>query len=156
MVEEMRKVITHTITSEGRDRGKVYQITEMSAAKGEAWAIRIFMALLQGNVDIPPGLLNNLGLAALAEFGMRALTSLKWDVLEPLLKEMFDTIQIMPDPKQPLVVRPLMTEDDIEEIPTRIELRIQVWNLNMGFLKAALGFLQPHLEAVEKRKHTQT
>jgi len=150
----MRKVIQHTIKAEGRDQGKVYEITEMSAAKGEAWALRIFMALLQGNVDIPPGILNNLGIAALAEFGMRALTSLKWDVLEPLLKEMFDTIRIIPDPKQPAVIRALMTDGDIEEIPTRIELRIQVWNLNMGFLKAVLEYLKPHLEAVEKKKHT--
>lgn len=154
----MRKVITHTITSEGRDQGKVFQLTEMSSSKGEAWALRVFMGLLQGNVDVPPGLLDNLGMAALAEFGMRALTSLKWEVLEPLLREMFDGVQIIPDPKQLLVVRPLqgdLGDYDIEEIPTRVELRVQIWKLNMGFLKAALGFLQPHLEGAAA-KHTHT
>lgn len=153
-----RKVITHKIASEGRDQGKLFRLTEMSSSKGEAWALRVFMGLLQGNVDVPPGLLDNLGMAALAEFGMRALTSLKWDVLEPLLKEMFDCVQIIPDPNQLLVVRPLqgdMGDYDIEEIPTRVELRVQVWKLNMGFLKAALGFLQPHLEGAAA-KHTHT
>lgn len=146
----MRKVITHKITSEGRDQGKLFQLTEMSSSKGEAWALRVFMGLLQGNVDIPPGLLNNLGMAALAEFGMRALTSLKWEILEPLLKEMFEGVQIIPDPKVLEVVRPLqgsMGDYDIEEVTTRVELRYQIWKLNMGFLKAALSFLQPHLEA---------
>lgn len=154
----MRKVITHSITAEGRDHGKLFQITEMTSSKGEAWALRVFMGLLQGNVDIPPGLLNNLGMAALAEFGMRALTSLKWDVLEPLLKEMFDGVAIIPDPKVLTVVRPLqgdMGDYDIEEIATRVELRIAIWKLNMGFLKAALGFLQPHLAAAEQHFHTK-
>lgn len=150
MAGTMRKVITHKITSEGRDQGKLFQLTEMSSSKGEAWALRVFMGLLQGNVDIPPGLLNNLGMAALAEFGMRALTSLKWEILEPLLKEMFEGVQIIPDPKVLEVVRPLqgsMGDYDIEEVTTRVELRYQIWKLNMGFLKAALSFLQPHLEA---------
>jgi len=131
----------------------------MSASKGEAWALRVFIGLLQGNVNIPPGIFENLGMAALAEFGMRALTTLKWDVLEPLLREMFEGVQIIPDPKVLTVVRGLQGEDgdyDIEEVPTRVELRIQIWNLNMGFLKAALAFLQHQVEGVAtKHSHTK-
>ena len=44
-------------------------------------------------------------MAGLAEYGIRALASLKWETCEPLLAEMFVGIQIRPDHTKPHVIR---------------------------------------------------
>lgn len=134
-----RKIANYTGT-EGRDKGRLYLITEMSATAGEWWATRILMALLGANVNVPENF-KDMGMAALAELGMKALGSLNPDTAKPLLDEMFDGIQFIPDPKFPIKnVRPLI-EEDIDEISTRLKLRMEVWQLNMGFLDAVLPSL---------------
>lgn len=153
-----RKVITHKIKTEGRDKNKLFLLTEMSASKAEWWAIRVFMGLMSANVEIPPGLLTNLGMAALAEFGMRALSGLKPETLRPLLDEMMECVQIIPDPKVLNVHRPLIEEPaDVEEILTLFELRKEVWTMHTGFLQAVAHSLQSTLKAAALNKsHTET
>lgn len=129
-----RTTLTYTVTDEGRDQGKTFVLTEMPSSRAEAWAMRALLALMGGGVDIPEGF-ERMGMAGMAEVGLRALSSLKWEVAEPLLSEMFECIQIMPDSSKPHVVRALI-EQDIEEIRTRINLRLEVWKLHVGFLKA--------------------
>ena len=129
-----RSTVNYTVTDEGRDRGKVFVITEMSSAKAERWAMRALLALMNGNVDMPEGF-QRTGLAGMAEMGLKALSHLKFDVAEPLLNEMFECVQIMPDPTKPQLVRALI-DQDIEEIQTRLKLRVEVWKLHTGFLKA--------------------
>lgn len=134
-----RKIVQFHVTDEGRDKGKLFLLTEMTASKGEAWATRALLALAASNVNLPDGFAS-LGVAALAELGIRALSGLKWEVAAPLLAEMFECVQIVPDPKKPHVYRELI-EEDIEEIKTRMILRMEVWKLNLGFLMAALPSL---------------
>jgi hypothetical protein len=43
------------IEREGRDRGKVFWITEMSSTAGEYWAGRLLTMLAAGNHDVPSG-----------------------------------------------------------------------------------------------------
>lgn len=129
-----RNTVNYTVADAGRDFGKVFVITEMSASQGEAWAIRALMALIGSGVEVPDGF-ENLGMAAMAELGLKALSGLKWEIAEPLLSEMWACIKIMPDPSKPHVVRNLI-EEDVEEIPTRVKLRAEVWKLHTGFLKA--------------------
>lgn len=117
-----------------RDAGKVFVITEMPASQAEAWATRALLALMNGGVDIPEGA-ENMGMAAMAEVGIKALAGLKWEVAQPLLDEMWTCVQIRPDPHKTHVVRELV-EEDIEEISTRIKLRLEIWKLHVGFLKA--------------------
>lgn len=131
-----RKTVNYTVTDEGRDKGKVFVITEMSASKAESWAMRALLALMAGNIEIPEGF-DRMGMAGMAEAGIRALSGLKWEVAEPLLDEMWACIQIMPDPTKPYLIRNLI-EEDIEEIMTRVKLRGEVWKLHAGFLKAAV------------------
>jgi flagellar motor component MotA len=107
----------------------------MSAHQAESWAMRALCALMAGNVELPQGFERN-GLAGLAEIGLKLLSGLRWEVAEPLINEMMDCIRFMPDPKSPHVVRDLFDED-IEEVTTRIRLRIEVWKLHTDFLKAA-------------------
>ena len=78
----------------------------------------------------------HMGMAGMAQLGIKALAGLKWEVAEPLLKEMWTCVQIMPDPSKPHVLRNLI-EEDIEDVMTRVKLRAEVWKLHTGFLQAA-------------------
>lgn len=129
-----RAVENYKVTDQNRDFGKVFVLTELPASRAEAWAARAILALMASGVDLPENF-ERLGMAGMAELGIRALSGLKWEVAKPLLDEMFECIQIMPDPNKPHVVRPLI-EQDIEEISTRGKLRMEVWKLHTGFLKA--------------------
>jgi hypothetical protein len=130
-----RKTTTVTITAEGRDNGRCYVLTEMSASQAEKWAARALLALGAAGVDIPEGI-EAQGLAGVAAIGVRAFVGLPWHLAEPLLDEMFGCIMFMPDPTRPQVIRGLI-EDDIEEVATRVRLREEVISLHLGFSVAA-------------------
>ena len=130
----MRKVIDYTVADQGRDSGKVFQITEMSAAQAERWALRAFQALARGGVDL--GDMMNGGMQALASAGLKAFAFLPFHEAEPLLAEMIECVRYKPDHAHPNVVRTLI-DDDIEEISTRLTLRAEVLKLHTDFLKAA-------------------
>lgn len=140
-----RKVLDYTVTDEGRDKGKVFRITEMSASKAEAWATRILLALLGSNPEVPEDV-TDLGMAQLAEMGFKALSGLKWHVAEPLLAEMFECVQMLPDAAKPMLVRSLV-EEDIEEVATRLKLRLEIFKLHTDFLKAVAPSISPRLAA---------
>lgn len=129
-----RKSTNYTVTDDNRDKGKVFVITELPAARAESWAFRAILALMEGGVELPPGF-ERMGMAGIAELGIRALSHLRWEIAEPLLAEMWDCVQIMPDPAKPHVVRPLI-DQDIEEVMTRIKIRAEVWKLHTDFLSA--------------------
>ena len=131
-----RITLNYKIEDEGRDKGKLFVLTEMPASRAEAWAMRAILALIGGGVEVPEGF-EKLGMSAMAQMGIRALTSLKWEVAEPLLAEMWSCVQYIPDPSKPQIIRNLI-EEDIEEIQTRVKLRAEVWKLHMGFLKAGV------------------
>lgn len=123
---------------QGRDHGKVFQITEMPASKAEAWALRAFLALAAGNQDIPElDRIRTLGMAGIAILGFKALSGLDYDKAKPLFDEMFDCVRIVPDPSKPEVVRKLV-EDDIEDVATRMKLRMEVFSLHTGFSLAGV------------------
>lgn len=126
----------YKIQEEGRDFGKVFVLTEMPASRAEAWAMRSLLALMEGNIDVPDGF-ERLGMAAMAEIGIKGLSRLKWEIAEPLLDEMWSCVQFMPDPAKPQIVRNLI-EEDIEEVLTRIRIRAEIWKLHTGFLQAAV------------------
>ena len=130
----MRKTITYTVMDEGRDQGKVFVITEMPASQAEAWAMRAVLALMAGGIELPEGW-DRLGMAGIAEVGIKALASIEWQHAKPLLDEMWSCIKIQPDPAKPHVVRNLI-DDDVEEVATRVRLRAEVWKLHVGFSKA--------------------
>lgn len=127
----MRKTIDHTIEDPGsRDHGKTFRITEMPASKAEKWAMRALLAAAKSGLDIPPEMLSA-GMKALAFIGIQMLSNIQFEDAEPLLDEMMQCVQI----REPSVVRAL-TEDDIEEVRTRILLRQKVLDLHVGFSTA--------------------
>jgi hypothetical protein len=131
-----RHTITHTVTDPGRDNGKVFVITEMSALSAESWAFRAILALIKNGVNLPDGFENS-GMAGIAEIGIKALSGLDYETAKPLLDEMLTCIKFIPDPKKPHLSRPLF-EEDVEEVITYGKLRMEVWKLHVGFLKAAV------------------
>jgi hypothetical protein len=133
----MRKERFVTITTDGRDKGKIFFIKEMSAVQAEKWAIRAFLALAHSGVDIPDEI-SRAGIAGIAIAGLKALTRLRFEDAEPLMEEMFDCVRIVRDPKHKDMTFDLL-EDDIEEVATRMQLRMEVLELHTGFSLAELG-----------------
>ena len=123
-----RKSITLTISEEGRDKGKVFQITEMPASKAEKWAFRALLALAKSGVDIPDDVMYS-GVAALLGIGVKALLRVNFVDAEPLIDELFDCVKFVPSQD----ITRILVEDDTEEIATRIKLRKEVIVLHMSF-----------------------
>jgi len=141
----MRRTKVVTITSEGRDHGKSFLITEMPSFQGERWAYRALLALSRGGFELPPGIFDA-GMAGLAPIvpyllvvGFRALHAARWEELEALLEEMMQCVQFKPADPQ-LLPQPLRNDAtcQIEEIRTRVELRKEVLMLHVDpFVLAA-------------------
>lgn len=132
----MRKTKVVTIEAEGRDKGKQFKLTEMPAVQSEKFAARAFLAIAHSGLEIPDELASA-GMVGLALIGIRALWKVSFDQLEPLMDEMFQCIQIIPDPSRPSFSRALMQNglegDDIEEPKTRIFLRGEWIELHTNF-----------------------
>lgn len=131
-----RKEIDVQIIEEGRDHGKVFHITEMSAIRAERWGARAISALARTGVDI--GNLNpSMGMQAVAAAGFTSLLQVIGDSsVQVLMDEMMGCVTVRAaDPR--ILPRPL-TEDDIEEVATLLKLRLEVLHLHMGFSLAEL------------------
>lgn len=128
-----RKQITLTIGAEGRDKGKVFILTELSAYDAEEWAGRALFSLMNAGVEIPDKIAEA-GLAGVAAMGMKALAKLPFDSAKPLLDKMMDCVQIQPSPS---VTRELMP-GDVEEVATLFTLRKKVLGLHLDFFTAAV------------------
>lgn len=132
----MRKEVVVTITAEGRDKGKVFVIREKSAVQTEKWATRALLALSRSGVDI--GDAADAGIRGIMALGIKALFGMSFTDAEPLLDEMMECVSWRVDPKRPDVTRPLMVDDDIEEVATLLRLRSEVVELHTGFSIAGL------------------
>ena len=134
-----RKIAIITIDTVGRDQGKIFILREMPASQAERWAFRALSALAASGVELPDDIANA-GLAGVARIGLQAFGGISWEKAEPLISEMFDCVTIQPG-QNPAVVRALI-EDDIEEVTTRIKIRMELFKLHMDFFKAAAPSIQ--------------
>lgn len=116
------------VADSGRDKGKTFHITEMSASQAENWAIRVILAVGNAGIEIPDGLASQ-GMAGLMAVGYMSLLKIPFESAKPLLDDMMTCVQYAPSPN---LKRPLI-EDDIEEVSTRLQLRKAIWNLHMDF-----------------------
>ncbi len=132
----MRRFTIWTATV-GRDQGKIFGILEKSAYDAEWWATRAFLALAKNGVEVPEEI-SSMGLAGLAQVGIKSLTRLDPYDAKPLLDEMMTCVSFVPDPSRidPATgrshTRPLV-EDDIEEISTVTQLRMEIFSLHVNF-----------------------
>lgn len=130
-----RKVTNLSITSEGRDKGKLFIITEMPASQAEEWALRALFLAMQSGVEIPDELAGA-GLAGLAAVGIKSLARIPFDLAKPLFDQLMSCVQIVPDRANQQFTRALI-EDDIEEVTTRLQLRKAALMLHIDFFITA-------------------
>jgi hypothetical protein len=130
----VRKTLTFTVSAEGRDKGKVFLLTEMAASRAEKWAIRALLALGKAGVEVGDALSG--GMQDIARLGYDVLNHANYEDIAPLLDEMMDCVQVVPNPGNQDVVRRLI-EDDICEVLTRLRLRMEVFKLHLDFSMAA-------------------
>lgn len=126
-----RRTVEVTIDAEGRDHGKVFVLTEMDAASAEDWAIRFASGLGQANVELPPGM-HEASLATIAGLGWKFLSMVPYQERKQLMDDLMGCVRIIPDPNNRMVVRDLFP-GDIEEVMTRLRLKMEVFTLLTGF-----------------------
>jgi hypothetical protein len=127
-----RKISVITLQDCGRDSGKVFQLTEMSAKRGFSWALRALLSIGKSGINMPDNL-KDMGLAGIARMGIETLFKIDPVEAEPLLEELLGCVMYLPDPKKPNIIRHLI-DDDIEEIMTRFKLVKEVFSLHVSFL----------------------
>jgi hypothetical protein len=130
----MRKTERFPITSEGRDKGKIFILTEMPADQGERWAIRALLALTNTGAAIPEEALGA-GMAGLAAVGIQALGLLNHAQVQPLLDELWPTcVRIIP-PNEKLMPQEIISgiNSQIQEVKTRFEIYRALLKLHTGF-----------------------
>lgn len=142
-----RKELRVTITAEGRDKGKVFVLSEMPADQAERWFLRLVLALANAGAKVPEEVLFA-GAAGFAEMlptlrnslvvGMRALQGLDYQSVRPLLDEMVPFIKWQP-PGVGMPVQDIFpgVNAQIEEVSTWIRLRFELIQLHVGFSLAA-------------------
>ncbi len=128
-----RKIERLTITSEGRDKGKVFVLTEMPADQGERLANRIVFALLNTGAAIPEEALGA-GWAALAALGLQAIGLLKSETVQTILDDAWaSSVMYEHKPNIPLQAIVGGVNSQIEEVGTRYTIHLALWKLHTGF-----------------------
>jgi len=124
----MARKETTFVAETGRDLGKQFLITEMSASQAENWAFQVILAVGNAGIEIPEGLASQ-GMSGLMAIGYMNLLKIPFDAAKPLLDEMMNCVQIIPSAN----IKRKLVEEDIEEVGTRLQLRKAIWNLHMDF-----------------------
>src|SRR5262245_59998980 len=138
---------------ENRDAGKLYLLTEMPATQAEKWAMRALLAIGKSGLEVPEGA----GMAQLAAASVRHLFSAEYRDVEPLMDEMMACVQIFPDPtKSKNPTSRILLEDDIEEVTTRLQLRMELFALHTGFFFPGCPSMVPGAKPLFPTPNTET
>ena len=165
-----RKTAEVVITAEGRDQGKRFLLQEMPPTQSERWGMRALLALAK-TMDVPEDTVRQ-GIAGLQSIGVgKMISNLSFSDADDLMREMFDScVYIVPDPANPRIFRgpsrpvvgvmpvgPLV-EEDIEEVSTRLKLRMEILQLHMGFSLPAVDWksILTNLMAAGASQNTST
>ena len=73
----MARKTTTFIATDGRDKGKRFLITEMSAYQSEEWAARALFAVMHSGVEVPDEVLSA-GFAGVAAIGIDTAVPAAW------------------------------------------------------------------------------
>ena len=140
----MRKEVFITI-EKGRDQGKTFKITEMSASAIEKWAGQALLAIMKGNADINVSDLRQTSqTAALLTAVKGAFFSLEWHEVQPLMDALLPQIRFVPDAAKPDMTMPLTpatVDAHIEDVATLVRLRGEVLKLSLDFFIQGESFL---------------
>lgn len=115
-----------------RDNGKVFVLHEMDAYTGQKWATRALFAVGRGGFDLGLEALSG-GWAVLAGYGLRALLSSDYSLVEPLLDEMLTYAKYEHAPGHALQEIKAGKNCCVEEIKTFLTLQAAMFKLHTGF-----------------------
>ena len=140
----MLRTATIQITTEGRDQGGVFTLTEKPAWQATEWFLRAMQLLASSGADVPPNIMQS-GVAGFITMGIgTVLTGLgkaPWSAVKPLLDELDQCITSYQPPggSQPLMGWQVI-RGQIQEPSTILLLREEVVSLHLGFsLRAKLS-----------------
>ncbi|KMJ45445.1 hypothetical protein AB204_08975 [Xenorhabdus khoisanae] len=132
----MSNLKSKTITIEsGRDAGKVFFITEMPIVKADDWAMRALFTIANGGIDIGD-LRPSMGMMAIAQVAIKALSNIRADDGIPLLNELLDCVQIVPSGGN---ARAIEFNSDIRDVKTMFLLRAEALAIHIDFLTQGAG-----------------
>ncbi|EMY4690300.1 TPA: hypothetical protein ACPZRY_004353 [Yersinia enterocolitica] len=131
-----RKQITYTVEDEGRDKGKEFIITEMSAWDAEELSEEIYRAMGHGEFNSLPADVVSMGVAGLATVGVSVLAAAPASVSRPISDRILSTVEIVITNEGKDITRSIKPLD-FEEISTIRTLKDKVFELNFGFLSLA-------------------
>ncbi|HFR9155110.1 hypothetical protein [Yersinia enterocolitica] len=131
-----RKQITYTVEDEGRDKGKEFIITEMSAWDAEELSEEIYRAMGHGEFNSLPADVVAMGVAGLATVGISVLAAAPASVSRPISDRILSTVEIVITNEGKDINRAIKPID-FEEISTIRTLKDKVFELNFGFLSLA-------------------
>lgn len=134
-----RKKIPFIVTEEGRDKGKEFIITEMSAWDADALSQDIFRAMGDANyTGIPPDVIA-MGCAGLATVGLSVLSASSPDVAHKLRDTLMSTVDIVVTHEGQRNQRKVNGTIDFEEVSTIRSVLDKVFQVNFDFLTIAEG-----------------
>jgi len=128
----------------GRDKGKTFMIEEWPADRAEKWALRAMLAYNRGGGKIDVVGVQGMGMEGIFMLGVDTFLrgQIQAEEVIPIMDELLGCVQIIRDPKKRdpqtnfPVTSPIISDDDIEEVATRMWLRSEVIKLHSGFCPA--------------------
>lgn len=130
-----RKEIPFIVETEGRDKGKEFLITEMSAWDADSLAQDIFRAMGDSNYSSIPADVIAMGCAGLATVGLSVISASSPEVARQLRDRLMSTVDIVITNDGQRQQRKVNGSLDFEEVSTIRSLLDKVFQVNFEFLK---------------------
>lgn len=132
-----RKEIVYIVEDEGRDKGKEFVITEMSAWDADSLAQDIFRAMGDSEFSsIPPDVIA-MGCAGLATVGLSVISASSPEVARALRDRLMSTVDIVITTDKTRNQRKVNGSLDFEEVATIRSVLDKVFQVNFNFLTIA-------------------
>lgn len=132
-----RKEIPFIVEDEGRDKGKEFLITEMSAWDADTLAQDIFRAMGDSNYSSIPADVIAMGCAGLATVGLSVISASSPEVARQLRDRLMSTVDIIITSEGQRQQRKVNGSLDFEEVSTIRSLLDKVFQVNFDFLTIA-------------------
>lgn len=132
-----RKEIPFIVEEEGRDKGKEFIITEMSAWDADSLAQDIFRAMGDSNYNSIPADVIAMGCAGLATVGLSVISASSPEVARQLRDRLMSTVDIVITNDGKRQQRKVNGSLDFEEVSTIRSLLDKVFQVNFDFLTIA-------------------
>lgn len=132
-----RKEIPFIVEEEGRDKGKEFLITEMSAWDADSLAQDIFRAMGDSCYSSIPADVIAMGCAGLATVGLSVISASSPEVARQLRDRLMSTVDIIITNDGQRQQRKVNGSLDFEEVSTIRSLLDKVFEINFDFLTIA-------------------